>query len=46
MCNVIREPQVGDEIENVGQENGSDPLSLSFSEDPIAFLAHRDDHVL
>ena len=46
MCNVIGEPHVSDEIENVGPQNGIDPLSLSFSEDPNIFLDHRDNHVL
>ncbi|KAK4729766.1 hypothetical protein R3W88_022754 [Solanum pinnatisectum] len=44
-CDVIKEPQFGDTNGNVDHLNRSASLSISFVEDPISCLAHRD-HVL
>uniref|UniRef100_M1DFA3 Uncharacterized protein n=1 Tax=Solanum tuberosum TaxID=4113 RepID=M1DFA3_SOLTU len=44
-CNVIKEPQVSGNNDNVDQLNMSDSINISIVEDSIACFGHRD-HVL
>lgn len=45
VCDVIKEPQISDDVDKVGHLDMSDSLSISIVENPITNLAHRD-HVL
>lgn len=38
--NVVKEPQISDDVDKVGHLNRSDTLSIYFVEDSITYFAH------